>query len=241
MDAMSEHWKPVVGWEASYSVSSLGRVRRDAAFRTSTGNGIKTNRIGKMVNGEVNQYGYRRITLCDGSRRGRYWAHRLVAAAFLGPAPTPKHRVNHRNGRKLDNRPNNLEWVTVAENNRHSRYVLGNDLKGDNHPRCVLSDATAKKIYRDVKAAKWSMEVIAARYNTDKSRVSGIARGKDRKHLGLVPITGHRRRKLSIHSVPKIRAAYARGDSLDTLAARYKVNRATIYDVVNGRRWSSVQ
>ena len=240
MDAMSEHWKPVVGWEDSYSISSLGRVRRDTAFRTSTGNGIKTNRIGKMVGGEVSQYGYRRITLKANGQKGRYWAHRLVATAFIGPAPTPRHVVNHRNGDKLDNRPDNLEWVTRAENDRHAKDVLDCIRKGDNHPRCVLSDADCKRIYREVKAAKWSMDTIAAKYGTDRGTVGRIANGIARKHLGLVPITGHRRRKLSVNNVPTIRTAYANGVSLDTLAARYKVNRATIYDVVNRRRWTSV-
>lgn len=45
---------------------------------------------------------------------------RLVLEAFAGPAPTPEHEANHKNGRKDDNRPDNLEWVTRQENMDHA-------------------------------------------------------------------------------------------------------------------------
>jgi hypothetical protein len=49
--------------------------------------------------------------------------HRLVLLAFKG-FPRPELECNHINGNKLDNRPENLEWVTASENVLHA-FRLG--------------------------------------------------------------------------------------------------------------------
>ena len=42
--------------------------------------------------------------------------HRLVALAFIGPQPSPKHEVCHNDGNPLNNVPGNLRWGTRSEN-----------------------------------------------------------------------------------------------------------------------------
>lgn len=68
--------------------------------------------------------GYKIVNLClrEDSRAivKNIYVHHLVAEAFVGPRPSPQHGINHKNGIKDDNRPENLEWATQGENVRHA-------------------------------------------------------------------------------------------------------------------------
>lgn len=73
--------------------------------------------------------GYYNVCLtADDSTKRTVQVHRLVAMAYL-PAVEGKDQVNHKNGDKLDNRAENLEWCTPRENLVHA-YTTGlNDTK----------------------------------------------------------------------------------------------------------------
>ncbi len=107
-----ERWQPIL--EGHYAVSDQGRLRR-----------IKPDRFGrqskKLMHPSIVGRGYLSIMpSLAGHQQRRYYVHRLVTEAFLGPCP-PKQEVNHKNGRKRDNRLTNLEYVSRTANCRHAR------------------------------------------------------------------------------------------------------------------------
>ena len=113
MNFNTEQWKPVVGYEGLYEVSSYGRVIRCA--RTTFRNNKPVNLRQKILAQTKNEKGYPQVTLVKDSKRTTIKVHRLVALAFV-ENPENKPEVNHINENKEDNRAINLEWVTRTEN-----------------------------------------------------------------------------------------------------------------------------
>lgn len=109
---MKETWKDMPGTD--YSVSDGGKVMSHKRGRD------------KIMRLWHTERGYLAVRLCLLGGKRRFPVHRLVAEAFLGPPPSVRHEVNHKNGVKDDNSVVNLEWVTPSENMRHSVAVLGN-------------------------------------------------------------------------------------------------------------------
>ncbi len=110
-----EVWKPISGYEGLYDVSNFGRVRS-----------YKKGKWGlcsdpKIITGQKGKH-YITVTLCrDGTKKSVY-IHRLVADSFVPNAE--KHSdVNHKDGNKLNNNAENLEWCTHRQNMEHAERM----------------------------------------------------------------------------------------------------------------------
>jgi len=103
-----EEWRPMVCPKSGKilrgrMVSSLGRMKFEN---------------GRISRGSKQEQGYF-VTRFFALRQGEF-VHRLVARAFLGPPPSPKHtQINHKDGDKGNNSVANLEYVTPSENMLH--------------------------------------------------------------------------------------------------------------------------
>lgn len=121
---MIEQWREIPDTNRYYEASNLGRVRskdRVVGYPSRWGKYVKRRVAGRVLKPWRDNNGYCVVYICgDGERREAINVHRLVASAFLQPDPTRLH-VNHKNGVKDDNRPDNLEWCTRSENMIHAQ------------------------------------------------------------------------------------------------------------------------
>lgn len=105
-----EIWRPIVGYEGLYEVSSYGRVR--SLDRYDSKNCFWKGRILKLND---NGRGYLRAHLCLNNKIKNFLVHRLVAQAFI-PNPDNLPEVNHINEDKTNNRVDNLEFCNHKYN-----------------------------------------------------------------------------------------------------------------------------
>ena len=91
-----------------YAVSRKGEVRNE-----------RTGRILLPDTSSTKGKAYLRVTFSVGNKQKRFAVSRLVARAFL-TKPEGKDYVNHKDGDRFNNCVDNLEWVTMEENQTHA-------------------------------------------------------------------------------------------------------------------------
>lgn len=129
---------------------------------------------------------YTNVSLCI--KKGKYQnfgLHRLYASAYI-PNPENKPIINHKNGKKYDNNPKNLEWSTYSENNKHA-FDVGLKLpSGPSSENCNLTKHTREeaKMVCELLEAGYSPACITKLYpNLHKSFVLHIKNKKTWKDL----------------------------------------------------------
>lgn len=105
---MIEEWRPTI--IDGYSVSNLGRVRRDAHTVVYRDGRVFTY-TERLLTPQKVRHGYISIKVRD----KHYYVHRLVASAFI-PNPYNLPEVNHIDEDRTNNVVSNLEWCTHQYN-----------------------------------------------------------------------------------------------------------------------------
>lgn len=73
----------------------------------------------KILKGSIGEHGYKYYRLSKNNKKKMFYAHRLVAQHFINN-PDNLPIVNHKDGNKLNNNIDNLEWVTYSQNVQHA-------------------------------------------------------------------------------------------------------------------------
>ena len=106
-----EIWKPVVGWEGCYEVSSVGNLR---SLRAVGGTRSDPRAYRLQSHGQY----YISAVLKDkagGKKPTKVYLHRLVAEAFIGPCPAGCE-CDHIDGNGYNNTVGNLRWLPPRDN-----------------------------------------------------------------------------------------------------------------------------
>ena len=180
-----EVWLPVVEC-SDYLVSNLGRVKSIERKRTYwNGKGMMTRTFPEVIVKHQKRHKYLKVCIMDTKELSlQISVHRLVAIAFI-PNPHNKPQVNHINGIKTDNRVENLEWCTQAENILHaSKNRLG--YSGELNSQAKLKDSDIPKI-RKLKDSGMTYKEIGYIFKLSRTSVSKAYRGLTYNHEKSVP------------------------------------------------------
>lgn len=136
---------------------------------------VKSKRYNKPLKGFINNSGYKRVQI--GSSKNKHFIHRLVAEAFL-EKKIDKDFVNHKDGNKLNNLVENLEWVTRSENDIHAfRNDLRKARKGESHHNSKLTLSQVEEI-KKLLSNDYNCTYIAEKYNVHRRTISDIKNKK---------------------------------------------------------------
>jgi hypothetical protein len=144
---MTEIWRDIPGYEGLYQASNKGAIKRVArTIYYPTHRFTKQRRVGDMImKQKKTPHGYMYMKLYKDGKAKDVFVHRLIAWTFLPPVEG-KNYIDHLDGNKTNNCVDNLEWVTIAENNQRAydkglkrRIHAGQFLKGMNRQQQYIN------------------------------------------------------------------------------------------------------
>jgi len=148
-----EMWVTVESKGAKWLVSSDGNIKTADHVSTYTRirNGIPqtftASFTGKKLAQIKTKTGYFEVAAQKNGKRIKHLVHRLIGMAFV-PGFKEELTINHINGTKTDNRVENLEWISLADNTRHQWKTGLVNLRGENQPNHKLTSKQVVYIRR---------------------------------------------------------------------------------------------
>lgn len=133
----------------------------------------------KRMQTRVTNSGYEILTISVATQRKTCTVHSLVASAFLGSRPEGKD-VNHKDGDKLNNHADNLEYCSRSDNLTHA-FASGLAPKGQRHGRSKFSDTLIAEVLS--LKGKATQREVAKRFGMSQQYVGKLWRGDYRSSV----------------------------------------------------------
>lgn len=222
---MTEIYKIVPDTEGMYSISNLGNVRNNTTMY--------------ILNPFVTAREYLQVSIQFTSRANRISidVHKLVIRAFV-PNPDCKPYANHKDGVKTNNRADNLEWVTPAENNEHA-VKMGLISSGEDSYLHILKENEVLEIICKLKNGSRNIE-LAREYKVAHNTIDDIRCNRTWRYIERAPIISNGPvKKLSGEMIPTIREMFIDGLRDCDIAKQFGVATATINQIRNGKTWKN--
>ena len=169
-DLDDEIWVDISDYEEHYQISNFGRTK--SFFRGKA----------KILKPFIDKDGYLSIALSKDGRVRKFKVHRLVAEAFI-PNPESKPTVNHRDGNKMNNHVDNLEWNTDRENNLHAiKTGLRQYQRNDNRALTDEQAAWCRKVHIPFDS-EFGSTALAKKFGISQPGMNAILHGKTYKDV----------------------------------------------------------
>lgn len=165
-------------------IDQAGRVWRLKKRQWDRWQQMAVSRPCKKVRAEHDQGQYLMVRAMINGKRYHAQASRLVYRHFYGPIPEGL-TINHKDGKKKRNVPNNLETATYTEQMRHCLRVLKRgrtDQWGEKNAMAKLTDNQVFEI-RERRKKGERLVTIAKDYGIVFQTVSKIAKGISRQEF----------------------------------------------------------
>lgn len=178
-----EDWRDVTGYVGILQASNYGRLRTvRRSVKTCYGSTRVVNP--RLIAERPGKSGYLRVHRNYG---GTQFAHRLVALAWVAN-PHELPCINHIDGNKSNNHPDNLEWCTQSENASHAHRIglsSGMDLqKGDLSIASKLREAQVVEIKQRLAVGDRSID-LAREFGVCKGAIAEIKAGRSWGHVNV--------------------------------------------------------
>jgi len=168
--------------DGTLSIDAEGRVWRHFIIRNGRRYSIPVKRA-EYGNTRFGVPTYLAVQVFVNGRRVTVLAHRLVWQFFHGDIPEDRE-INHRDGRKRNNRPSNLEITTTQGNSIHSYQELDRTrLPGELNPWSKLTEDQILFVRDSLSRHRYTGVQLAALVGCSAAHISRIKLRQTWRHL----------------------------------------------------------